>query len=61
MIRGVLGLARVAIAARGRLRGRYWAWRLQTAYGTARPPNQGRMLADALAYGRWSLRMRRHR
>lgn len=60
-ILGVLGLAIAAVETRGRLRGRYWSWRLQTAYGKARPPTRGRQITDALEYGRWRLRMGRYR
>lgn len=58
---GLAGLIGAAIDARGRVRGRYWAWRFRTAYGAARTPSRSRVLADALAYGRWRVRMRRHR
>lgn len=56
---GLAGLIGAAIDARGRVRGRYWSWRYRTAYGAGDPP-RSRVLADAIAYGRWRVRMRRH-
>ena len=53
------------LAARSgfRLRGPYWRWRMETAFGSgggARPSAWQRMWA-LLAYGRWVYRMKRGR
>lgn len=60
VIRGVWGLGLVAVETRLRVRGPYWAWRMQTAYGTQRP-GRGELLRDALAFGAWRVEMGRHR
>ena len=60
-IGGVWELARLAVASRGRLRGGYWRWRDETAFGSdpsARPPALARWRA-VLDYGRWVYRMKR--
>jgi len=54
-------LARLAIVTRGRLNGRYWHWRRETAFGTdpsRMPPRMERVRA-VLRYGHWVGRMRR--
>ncbi len=53
---GVLGLIGLAIAMRGRLRGRYAKWRMQTAYG-AEGPTPAEFRRDALRVGAWSRRI----
>ena len=61
MVGGVWQLARLAAASRFRLRGPYWRWRYETAFGgdpAARPPRRQR-LGAVLAYGRWVYRMKR--
>ena len=55
----------LVLAARSgfRLRGPYWRWRAETAFGPDRakwPPTRQR-LAATLAYGRWVYRMKRGR
>ena len=60
---GLWELFRLAIISRGRLRGRYWRWRAETAYGSdpeQRPPSRERLRA-VLAYGRWVYRTKRGR
>lgn len=60
-IGGVWELGRLAAASRFRLRGRYWRWRAETAFGSdrsARPPALAR-LRMMLDYGRWVYRMKR--
>jgi hypothetical protein len=54
-------LARLAVVTRGRLRGRYWHWRMETAFGTdaARMPSRLERLRAVLRYGHWVGRMRR--
>jgi hypothetical protein len=44
-----------------RLRGRYWRWRFETAFGTdpARMPARSARLRRILEYGRWLHRMQR--
>lgn len=58
---GLLGLALVVWSTRGRVNGRYWRWRRETALGTdaaAWPAPRERRRA-ILAYGAWVWRMRR--
>ena len=54
-------LARLAIVTRGRLHGRYWHWRRETAFGTdpSRMPPRMERLRAVLRYGHWVGRMRR--
>jgi hypothetical protein len=53
------------LAARSgfRLRGAYWQWRYETAFGSdpARRPSRAQRLRAILAYGRWVYRMKRGR
>ncbi len=58
LVSGLLGLFAVGAATRFRLRGRYWQWRDETAFGRGRPP-AGELRAAALDYGRWTRAMRR--
>ena len=60
---GVWELFLLAVKSRFRLRGPYWRWRFETAFGTdpsARPPRRQRLRA-VLDYGRWVYRMKRGR
>ncbi len=57
-IGGVYELARLGVISRFRFRGRYWRWRLETAFGRGTPP-PWEMLISTLEYGRWCYRMRR--
>ncbi len=54
-------LTRLALVTRGKLRGRYWHWRFETAFGSdpsRRPPWMERVKA-MLRFGHWVGRMRR--
>lgn len=57
-LRGLLGLLLVFAATRFRRRGRYWAWREETAFGRGRPAGPALRHA-ALDYGAWTLSMRK--
>ena len=60
---GLWELGVLAVRSRFRLRGPYWRWRDETAFGTraaARPTRWRRVLA-VLGYGRWVYRMKRGR
>jgi len=60
-ISGLWHLARLAARSGFRLRGPYWRWRMETAFGTRRDERLSR--ADRcraiLAYARWVHRMKR--
>lgn len=58
---GLYELARLAFLSGFRLRGRYWSWRLHTAFGRGYPANRSELVRGVLAYGRWIWRMRRGR
>ncbi|MCH2137371.1 MAG: hypothetical protein MK101_12490 [Phycisphaerales bacterium] len=60
-VTGLLGLALVALRARGRLRGAYWDWRQSTAFGAdpARWPSASRRRRSMLEFGAWVWAMRR--
>lgn len=58
---GVWELLLLAARSRFRMRGAYWRWRAETAFGTdpaARPPLRRRLRA-VLDYGVWVHRMKR--
>jgi len=60
---GLAALCRLAAACGFRFRGRYWRWRMETAFGSDPadwPPRRER-LGAILDYGRWVYRMRRRR
>ena len=60
-IGGVWELGRIAAVSRFRMRGGYWRWRDETAFGSdpsARPGAVARWRA-VLDYGRWVYRMKR--
>jgi hypothetical protein len=60
---GVWELLVLAVRSRFRLRGRYWRWRYETAFGgdaKARAPRRQRVRA-VLDYGRWVYRMKHGR
>ena len=46
-----------------RLRGHYWRWRYETAFGTnpANQPGRFERFRAMIDYGRWVYRMKRHR
>ncbi|MCW5755911.1 MAG: hypothetical protein KIT54_01595 [Phycisphaeraceae bacterium] len=50
-------LARMAIVARFRLRGAYYTWRWQTAFGRGTPP-RGELLRGMIEFGAWAFRVR---
>ena len=56
---GIYELARLAAVSGFRLRGRYWSWRLHTAFGRGYPSSRLELIRSVLAYGRWMHIMRR--
>ena len=56
---GIYELARLALLSGFRMRGRYWSWRLHTAFGRGYPRSRWELVRSLLAYGRWIYRMRR--
>ncbi len=58
-ILGVCELARLAWVTRFRLRGRYWRWRTETAFGRGMPASRGELVRRTLAYARWARSIRR--
>ena len=60
---GLWQLARLALKTRCRLRGKYWRWRYETAFGSdpAKMPGRRERWRAMLDYGRWLHRMRRFR
>ncbi|MCH2143606.1 MAG: hypothetical protein MK082_00520 [Phycisphaerales bacterium] len=63
LLDATIGFIRLAFATRFRLRGRYWRWRHETAFGTdpVRHPSRGEMIRLAIHYAAWTTRMRRLR
>lgn len=55
---GCVELCRLVVLSRFRLRGPYWSWRWQTAFGRGVPP-RGELIRGLLEYGRWVYRTRR--
>ena len=57
------GLLRLGIATRFRLGAPYWAWRVETAFGTdpAHRPSLYKRMRLVLDYAAWTSRMRRLR
>lgn len=60
-IGGVWELGRIAAASRFRMRGGYWRWRDETAFGSdpSARPGAGARWRAVLDYGRWVYRMKR--
>ena len=60
---GLWELGWLAVKTRFRLRGQYWQWRQETAFGDDPSPSLSRWerLRATLAYGRWVYRMKRLR
>ena len=58
---GLWCLMRLAIQSRFRLRGPYWRWRMETAFGhqPERSPSRWTRWRAVIDYGRWVYRMRR--
>ncbi len=54
-------LARLAVLSNFKLRGAYWKWRAETAFGTnaKRMPSRAARLRAVLQYGAWVGQMRR--
>ena len=60
---GLWEIGVLAVRSRFRLRGPYWRWRHETAFGTraAARPTRWRRVVAVLGYGRWVYRMKRGR
>lgn len=58
LVRGARGLFGVLWETRFRLRGRYWHWRHETAFGRGSPSRRA-MIAATLEYGEWVCQMRK--
>lgn len=58
---GLYELARLAVISRFNMRGAYWRWRLETAFGQGYPETRRELIHAVLEYGRWVRRMRRGR
>lgn len=58
--RALVALARLGIQTRGRVRGAYWRWRMETAFGTdpSRMPPRAERWKSVIEYGAWVHRMR---
>ena len=60
---GLWELGWLAVKTRFRLRGAYWRWRQETAFGRdpSLRPSRWQRLCAILDYGRWVYRMKRLR
>jgi hypothetical protein len=60
---GLWALLMLAFKTRFRLRGPYWRWRHETAFGSdpGRMPRRAQRIRAMLEYGKWVWRMRRYR
>ena len=60
---GIWELGWLAVKTRFRLRGAYWRWRQETAFGgdPSLLPSRWQRLCAILHYGRWVYRMKRLR
>ena len=58
-IGAVWQLFRLAALSGFRMRGKYWTWRMQTAFGRGLPASRRELFGSILEYGRWVGRMRR--
>lgn len=58
--RALLALARLGVQTRFRMRGAYWRWRMETAFGNdpARMPPRSERIRSIIEYGAWVHRMR---
>jgi len=56
---GCWQLLRLLILSRFRIRGRYWHWRQETAFGRGMPRNRLETIKALLEYGRWMARVRK--
>ena len=63
VVGGLWELFLLGVRSRFRLRGSYWRWRAETAFGTdaARRPGAVQRIRAVLSYGRWVYRMKRGR
>lgn len=52
-------LFRLAALSRFRMRGAYWKWRMETAFGAGAPKSRLAALRAMLEYGAWVYEMRR--
>lgn len=61
LLDATLGFIRLGFATGFRLRGSYWRWRYETAFGTdpERHPSRWRAFRQAIDYAAWTTRMRR--
>lgn len=61
LVDGLWQLLRLTVITRGRVRGRYWRWRQETAFGTdpSRMPSVSQRVAAVIRFGHWVGRMRR--
>ena len=59
--RALVHLARMVASTRFRLRGRYWAWRRETAEGNRGSITPTERWRATLEYGRWASRLSRLR
>lgn len=55
---GMALLVRLAVVSRFRLRGAYWTWRTQTAFGRGWPTGRFARCHAVVDYARWMWRMR---
>lgn len=53
-------LVRMAIVAKFRIRGAYYSWRWQTAFGRGTPP-RGELIRGMIEFAAWANRTRRGR
>ncbi|MCZ6836828.1 MAG: hypothetical protein O7G85_13715 [Planctomycetota bacterium] len=60
---GFWELFKLAITNGFKLRGPYWSWRYETAFGSdpAKWPSRMERTRAMIDYGRWVYRMKRHR
>ena len=60
---GIWQLVLLALKTRCRLRGLYWRWRYETAFGSdpAKLPSRWQRWRATIDYGRWVYRMKRRR
>jgi hypothetical protein len=59
MLGALYELFRLAALSGFRLKGRYWTWRMHTAFGKGYPATRAELIRSVLEYGRWVRRMRR--
>jgi hypothetical protein len=61
LLRSLLGLVHLGFATRFRLKGPYWKWREETAFGSERSkwPSAADRRHAMLEYAAWAQRMRR--